>query len=39
MLALQQSSDSASNKLNLTTGLTNAMYADTTTKEVYDNAV
>jgi hypothetical protein len=39
LLALQQSSDSARNKLNLTTGLTNAMFADTTTREVYDNAV
>ena len=39
LLALQQSSDSARNKLNITTGLTNAMYADTTTMEVYDNAV
>jgi hypothetical protein len=39
LLALQQSSDSSRNKLNITAGLTNAMCCNGTTGECYDNAV
>jgi hypothetical protein len=36
LLALQQSSDSTKGKLNIMLGLTNAMFANTTTREVTD---